>query len=121
MKATCIVPTSLRQSVETIRGVIGKPPASLVHAEFLKAWFAIAYAYPGLHPDGFEVAGSGWPKALKPLAREAWKRATRGELSEEEFYPSDAQWAGMSDRIAKPSPQEARRRRDIAERYAHIV
>ena len=99
------VPTSLRQAEAAIRSVSGKPPGSLGHAALLSSWFAIPYAYPGLHPDGYQKAASGWPKALKMLAAEAWKRALRGELTDEELYPSDAQWAGMCDRIAKPSQQ----------------
>ncbi len=40
-----------------------------------------------------------WPRALKRFAAEAWRRAGAGELSDEELYPCDAQWAGLYDRM----------------------
>ena len=46
---------------------------------FVRAWCAIAYLYPGLHPDGFADAESGWPRALRRFAAEAWRRAEAGE------------------------------------------
>ena len=52
---------------------------------FLRAWCAVAYAFPGLHPDGYEDEGSGWPRALRRFAAEAWRRAGAGELSDEEL------------------------------------
>ncbi len=51
---------------------------------FLRAWCALAYAFPGLHPNGYEDAGSGWPRVLQRFAAEAWRRADAGELAEEE-------------------------------------
>lgn len=32
---------------------------------------AVLYLFPGLHPDGYEDGGSGWPRALKRFAVEA--------------------------------------------------
>ena len=58
---------------------------------FVRAWCSIAYLYPGLHPDGFDDADSGWPRAVKQFATEAWRRAEAGELADEELYPCDAQ------------------------------
>lgn len=78
------------------------------------AWSSVAYLFPGLHPDGFEAAGSGWLRPLRRLAAEAWRRAEAGQLADEELYPSDAQWAGICDRMTRPTPEEARRRRKIA-------
>jgi len=42
--------------------------------------------FPGLHPDGFEEADSGWPRVLRRVAAEAWRRAEAGELSDDELY-----------------------------------
>jgi DNA (cytosine-5)-methyltransferase 1 len=95
-------------------------------AELRKAWHAIAFLYAGLHPDAALDHGektsrkplenyepvrileprllapyyerSGWPVILAPIAREAWRRYTAEELSDEEFYCSEAQMAGMSHR-----------------------
>jgi hypothetical protein len=72
---------------------------------FLRAWCAIAYLHPGLHPDGYESADSGWSRvlrnsrsemagrlaltpALSPrrgrcIVAEAWRHADAGELTQE--------------------------------------
>jgi hypothetical protein len=47
---------------------------------------------------------SGWPVSLVPLHEEALRRVKREELSDEEFYPCDAQAAGMEWREANPTP-----------------
>lgn len=93
---------------------------------FQRAWRAIAFLYSGLHPDAALDHGesicrqseqdyepvrlleprllapyyerSGWPVILAPIAREAWRRYTKGELNEDEFYCSEAQLAGMRHR-----------------------
>ena len=52
----------------------------------VRAWCAIAYLYPGLHPDGYESADSGWPRVLRRFAAEAWRRADAGELTDNELY-----------------------------------
>jgi hypothetical protein len=38
---------------------------------------------------------SGWPVVLAPIAREAWRRYRNEELTENEFYCSEAQMAGI--------------------------
>jgi DNA (cytosine-5)-methyltransferase 1 len=90
--------------------------------DFKRAWYSVAFLYPGLHPDGaldhgktvcrdFERKSlvrradrrlltpyyerSGWPVVLAPIAKEAWRRNRAGEFKDEEFYCSDAQMAGM--------------------------
>jgi len=99
--------------------------------EFLKAWGAISYLYPGLHPDGACEKGttsaaidgdmrlgevdirllsptyeiSGWPVALVPLAEEAWRRYENGEFSESEMYRCDAQRAGYRYREQALEPR----------------
>ncbi len=63
----------------------------LTKRDFIRAWSSAAYLWPGMHPDGFAEDGSGWPRSLRRLAAEAWRRAEAGELTEGELYPSDAQ------------------------------
>ena len=67
--------------------------------DFMRAWSAVAYLFPGLHPDGFEDDGSGWPRVLKPFAAEAWRRNEADELEDAETYPCAALWAGIFDRF----------------------
>ena len=70
--------------------------------------------FPGLHPDGFEEADSGWPRVLKRFPTEAWRRAGAGELADEELYPSDAAWSGLYDRMHTHEPDEMERRFALA-------
>ena len=90
-----------------------------------KAWFAISFLYPDLHPDAALDHGettsrtptkeipiapieprllaphydrSGWPVVLAPIAREAWRRFRSSELQHNEFYCSEAQIAGINSR-----------------------
>lgn len=112
-----IILTSLREAARLILEASALPLENLGHSDFIKAWFAVAYAFPGLHPDGYDTPGDSWPRRLLPLAKEAWQRTGRGELSDEFIYPSDAQWAGLCDRLNNPSTSEARRRRAIHARY----
>jgi len=90
--------------------------------EFKRGWFSIGFLYPGLHPDsalehGRQISheilshakvrktepclttpfyvGSGWPVALTPVAKEAWRRFEADELKDDEFYCSEAVVAGM--------------------------
>lgn len=93
---------------------------------FKQAWYAIAFLYSGLHPDAALDHGdritrkpahdyplvreleprllapyyerSGWPVVLAPIAREAWRRYRADELTDDEFYCSEAQMAGMRHR-----------------------
>ena len=58
----------------------------LSRARFVAAWCAIAYLFPGLHPDGYECADSGWLRVLRRFAAEAWRRADAGELTDNELY-----------------------------------
>jgi hypothetical protein len=80
----------------------------------LRAWSSVAYLFPGLHPDGFEDADSGWPRVLKRFAAEAWRRAEAGELADEELYCSDAAWCGLYDRMHQHKPDEMVRRLALA-------
>ena len=46
---------------------------------------------PGLHPDGYDEPDSGWPRALKKFAAEAWARSESGELADDELYPGETE------------------------------
>lgn len=89
----------------------------LSHEEFVRAWSAIAYLFPGLHPDGFNDPDSGWPRVLRCYATEAWRRAETGELADEELYTCDAQWCGLYDRMFPHTPEEIERRLALAAEY----
>jgi hypothetical protein len=87
----------------------------------VRAWCSVAYLFPGLHPDGFEDADSGWPRVLKRFAAEAWRRAEAGELADEELYPGDAQWSGLFDRMFPHLPDEMERRLALAADYGESL
>lgn len=80
----------------------------------MRAWSAVAYLFPGLHPDGYDSPDSGWPRVLKPFAAEAWRRNDAGELMDEEMYPCHAPWAGIFDRFEWFTSDEYERRLQIA-------
>ena len=93
--------------------------------DFKRGWYSVGFLYPGLHPDGALEHGtetsnevvnhaeirnieprliapyyveSGWPVALAPVAKEAWRRYEAEELKDDEFYCSEAVVAGMVHR-----------------------
>jgi hypothetical protein len=108
------VPNSLRNAGREVRLALSRPLENLSHEQFVRAWSAVVYLFPGLHPDGYEDNGSGWPRALKRFAAEAWRRADAGELADEELYPSDAAWSGLYDRMHTHEPDETERRLALA-------
>lgn len=92
-----------------------KPMANLSKDEFLRAWWAVGFLHPNLHPDAAMDDGrvlskgprrgvsfvlepvyvrSGWPVELIPIAAEARRRFGEGLLSEDEYYCSAAVMAG---------------------------
>ncbi len=87
----------------------------------MRAWSALAYLFPGLHPDGYDEEGSGWPRVLKPFAAEARRRNDAGELGDEEMYPCDAAWAGIFDRFDSFTQEEYERRLQIAAAHGEPV
>ena len=113
MSAQIFIPASLRDAAQHLRAGWQLPPDQLSKNDFVRAWSAVAYLFPGLHPDGFEDADSGWPVALKRFAAEAWRRAEAGELDDAELYPSDAQWVGLYDRMTRHTPKETARREEL--------
>jgi DNA (cytosine-5)-methyltransferase 1 len=94
--------------------------------ELLRAWRAVAFLLPELHPDGAVDSGretrpaeaatwheqslspavskllakvfrrSGWPVALLPLADEVRRRFELGLVSEDDYYCSEAHVAGAA-------------------------
>ncbi len=79
----------------------------LAKPAFVRAWCAIAYLFPGLHPDGYECEDSGWPRVLRRFAAEAWRRADAGELTDHELYchqPCKARLRRERVEIARVTP-----------------
>jgi len=114
MKSYIYIPNSLRSAGRHLRLALTDPLERLPKPTFVRAWCAIAYLHPGLHPDGFEDADSGWPRVLRRFATEAWRRAEAGELADDELYPSDAQWSGLYDRMFTHTAEERERRLTLA-------
>ena len=114
MKTDIYVPNSNREAGIALRRAFRCPLESHSKREFLRAWCAVAYLFPGLHPDGFEEPDSGWPRVLRRIAAEAWRRAAASELADEELYPCDAQWSGLYDAMQEHLPEESERRRELA-------
>lgn len=92
-----------------------RPLTNLSKDEFLRAWWAVGFLHPHLHPDAVSDNGkklspgpkrgvsfviepvyvrSGWPVELIPVALEARRRFDDGMLSEDEYYCSAAVVAG---------------------------
>lgn len=77
---------------------------------------------PGLDPEGYQDAKNGWPRLLKRFATEAWHRAAADdELADEEFYPSDAQWSGLYDRMHTHEPDQIERRLALAANHGEVL
>jgi hypothetical protein len=119
MKTYVYVPSSLRAAAKHLRIALPQRLKALPKREFLRAWCSIAYLYPGLHPDGWQEADSGWPRVLRRFAAEAWRRARASQLADEQLYCSDAAWAGLYDRMTVHYPDETVRRLELAKDYGH--
>lgn len=65
LKTYNYVPDSFRSAGRHIRMALPMPLGQLPKKTFIRAWSSIAYLFPGLHPDGFDDAGSGWPRVLR--------------------------------------------------------
>ncbi len=121
MKNYIYVPNSLRAAGRQLRFALAGPLERLSKENFLSAWCSLAYLFPGLHPDGYDDPDSGWPRALKQFAAEAWRRADVGELEDEELYACDAQWSGLYDRMFPHTTVEVERRLALAADYGHSL
>lgn len=114
------IPNSVESAFRDLHSISSLPFESLPKAIFVRAWCALAYAYPGLHPDGYDDPDSGWPPELMRYVAEAWRRFEAGEMNEDEMYPSDANWSGIYDRMPTYTVEEASRRFEIAAEYGEI-
>lgn len=117
MKSSIYIPSCLKSAARELRLSFNGPLTMLPAGVFVRAWCSVAYLFPGLHPDGYDEAESGWPRVLQPFAAEAWRRAEAGQLRDEELYPSDAQWCGLYDRMQIHLPDETERRVELAAAY----
>lgn len=107
--------TAIEQLESFVESTSLRPLMNLSKDEFLKAWWAIGFLHPNLHPDAALDNGkvlspgpkrgvsfviepvyvrSGWPVELIPIAVEARRRFEEGVLSEDEYYCSAAVMAG---------------------------
>jgi hypothetical protein len=86
MKNSVYIPRSVRAAGRNLRLAFAQRLESLTARRFIRAWCSLSYLFPGLHPDGYEDAESGWPRVLRRLAAEAWRRAEAGQLSDKELY-----------------------------------
>jgi hypothetical protein len=119
---TCIsIPNSLCAAGRELRFAFASELDQLRKPDFVRIWCALAYTFPGLQPEGYEDEDSGWPRELRRFAAEAWRRADTGELSDEELYPSDAQWAGLYDRMVLREHDEIERRFRLASDYGQVA
>lgn len=117
------IPDSHDNAIKILDAIAGygkRELGTITKEEFLQAWHALLFMYPGLHPDNALDHGkakeqnllamqngvmpdrfaeyylrSGWPVVLEQIGREAWRRYDNKELTEEEFYCVDAQRAGL--------------------------
>lgn len=108
------IPCSLRSAAAEFRGALSANLSAMSNEDFIRAWAALAYLFPGLHPDEYDNMDGGWPRALARFAAEAWSRVEDGEISDGELYQSDAQWCGIYDRLKIRQPDEIQRRLELA-------
>jgi len=90
MKTYIYVPPSEAAAKRHISLATGKSLRRLPKKTFMRAWCSVSWLNPGLHPDGYVDRGSGWPKALKPLANEAFRRRSARTITDNELYPYQA-------------------------------
>lgn len=117
MNRSIYVPHSLKDAGRDVRLSLTGKIEDLPTENFVRAWCAMAYLFPGLHPDGFEDLNSGWPSVPRRFAAEAWRRADTGELADDQLYACDAQWSGIFDRMLVHLPDEMERHLKIAVAY----
>lgn len=104
------VPETEDEAITELESASGLVLSGMTREHFIRVWNCIAYLHPGLHPDHYDDPDGGWPDDLHPFAVEAFRRVEVGDISEDELYPSDAQWCGLFDLIAAPAVEESERR-----------
>jgi len=98
-----------------VESLYQRPLTGMPKDEFLRAWWAVCFLHPTLHPDAAFDNGkalskgprrgisfvlepvyvrSGWPVELIPIAQEARRRFAEKLLEEDEYYCSGAVIAG---------------------------
>jgi DNA (cytosine-5)-methyltransferase 1 len=138
------LPTNEKEAVSWLLPLLdvdGRALRDVSADAFKRAWYSIAFLYAGLHPDSALEHGtrvstdaedyapvrrieprllnpyyeqSGWPVVLAPIAREAWRRYENDDLSDDEFYCSEAQMAGICHRSPELAGEVAEARVAVA-------
>lgn len=94
-----LVPTdeaAARRRYERVSGLDPEGLAVLTKEELLLSWWGFFWLHPELHPDDAEV----WPddvSDVRHLASEAFRRYRAGEITDGEYYPTEA----VRDRIER--------------------
>jgi hypothetical protein len=99
MKSEIYIPPSCKTADKHLELALNRHPKALTKTQFVRAWCSLAYLYPGLHPEGFRSEDSGWPKKLKPLAAEAWRRARAGQINDNQLFCYQACKARLIDEV----------------------
>ena len=119
------LPENHAQALEWLMQLVSASDGNILfnveRSTFKRGWFSIGFLYAGLHPDSANHGEhltwhadepvemnvpdqrllfpyhteSGWPKVLTPIQHEAWHRYVSGQLSDDEFYCTEAVMAGM--------------------------
>ncbi|MDB6124673.1 MAG: hypothetical protein JWQ71_3666 [Pedosphaera sp.] len=111
----------MKDAGRLLRYALAAPVEKLSKENLIHAWCAVAYLFPGLHPDGYDDADSGWPRILRRFAAEVWRRAVKNEMADDELYASDAQWCGLYDRMTIHTREETERRVKLAAAFGKLV
>ena len=92
-----------KRRLQHVQGISSEDLASLTKQEILLPWWSFFWLNPGLHPDDATV----WPEEVAdalPLATEACCRYEAGQISDGEYYPTEA----VRDRIRQARVNRSR-------------
>jgi hypothetical protein len=93
MKDYIYVPPSMKTAERHLNSALGERIREMSKRDFLRAYCSLAYLYPGFHPDGIDEWDG--PRDVARVAREAWRRAVDGQLTDNELYPYQATKAAI--------------------------
>jgi hypothetical protein len=93
MKDYIYIPPSRKTAEKHLNSAVTGRVRGLSKRDFLKAYCSLAYLYPGFHPDG--IGDWDGPPDILPIAREAWRRAIAGQLTDNELHPYQATKAAI--------------------------